>query len=64
MFFGDNGGGNQFAFVPGEAKAGVLVWEHETDDRRQVADDLADHLRQALTSDGDEWYADQDDDEE
>lgn len=56
LFFGDNGGGDQFAFVPGEPEAGVLVWEHETDVRRKVAEDLADYLRQILTADGDDWY--------
>lgn len=60
MFFGDNGGGDQFAFVPGEPAAGVVVWEHETDVRRKVADDLADYLRQILTADGDEWYVAED----
>lgn len=58
LFFGDNGGGDQFAVVPGAPGEGVLVWEHETDTRRKVADDLADHLRRVLTADGDEWYAD------
>ena len=56
LFFGDNGGGDQFAFVVNDPQAGVVVWEHETDSRRRVADDLADYLRQILSSDGDEWY--------
>jgi cell wall assembly regulator SMI1 len=63
MFFGDNGGGDQFAFVPGQPEAGVLVWEHETDVRRRVADDLADYLQRILTADGDEWFAAGEDDE-
>lgn len=58
LFFGDNGGGDQFAYLPEEPAAGVFVWEHETDERRQVAEDLADYLRQILTSDGDGWYVD------
>jgi cell wall assembly regulator SMI1 len=60
LFFGDNGGGDQFAFMTDDLGAGVVVWEHETDVRRKVADDLADYLRQILTSDGDEWYVDDD----
>ncbi|MCU7731175.1 SMI1/KNR4 family protein [Actinoplanes sp. KI2] len=56
LFFGDNGGGDQFAFVVDDPRAGVVVWEHETDCRRKVADGLADYLRQILSSDGDEWY--------
>jgi cell wall assembly regulator SMI1 len=63
MFFGDNDGGDQFAFVPGEPEAGVLVWEHETDARRKVADDLADYLQRVLTADGDDWYADDEDED-
>lgn len=56
LFFGDNGGGDQFAFVVDDLRAGVVVWEHETDSRRKVADGLADYLRQILSSEGDEWY--------
>ncbi|MCA2212588.1 SMI1/KNR4 family protein [Jidongwangia harbinensis] len=56
LFFGDNGGGDQFAFVADDLRAGVMVWEHETDTRRKVADSLADYLGQILTSEGDEWY--------
>lgn len=37
LFFGDNGGGDQFAFVPADPGAGVVVWEHGTDRRRTVA---------------------------
>jgi cell wall assembly regulator SMI1 len=57
MFFGDNGGGDQFAFHPDKPEAGVFVWEHETDERRKVADDLADYLRRRLVAEGgDDWY--------
>lgn len=34
----------------------VVVWEHETDIRREVADDLRDYLARSLTSGGDDWY--------
>ena len=56
IFFGDNGGGDQFAVRPAEPAAGIFVWDHETDERRKVAEDLADYLRRILTSDGDAWY--------
>jgi hypothetical protein len=58
LFFADNGGGDQFAFMADDPQAGVMVWEHETDVRRKVADDLADYLRKVLSSDGDDWYMD------
>jgi cell wall assembly regulator SMI1 len=56
LFFGDNGGGDQFAYRADDPQAGIIVWDHETDDRRKVADDLADYLRQALPCEGDDWY--------
>lgn len=31
MFFGDNGGGDQFAFVRTPQRDEVFVWDHETD---------------------------------
>ncbi|PRY32989.1 SMI1/KNR4 family protein [Pseudosporangium ferrugineum] len=56
LFFGDNGGGDHFGFVPGDPSRGVVVWDHETDERRTVADGLADYLTRVLPSGGDEWY--------
>ncbi len=57
LFFGDNGGGDQFAFVRApDAKGGVYVWDHETDERRHVAADLGTYLREALGSGGEDWY--------
>lgn len=56
LFFGDNGGGDQFAFLTDSPREGVFVWEHESDTRRKVADGLEDYLRRALTADGDDWY--------
>ncbi|MDI3405055.1 SMI1/KNR4 family protein [Streptomyces cavernicola] len=44
LFFGDDGGGDQFAFVRTPARPDVFVWEHEDDSRRWVARDLRDHL--------------------
>ena len=56
LFFGDNGGGDQFAYRPGDPAGAILVWDHETDERRPVATNLADYLTRILTADGDEWY--------
>ena len=61
IFFGDNGGGDQFAFKSDPAEPGVFVWEHETDGRRRVADDLRDYLEKCLTSEDDEWYVEDED---
>jgi hypothetical protein len=55
LFFADNGGGDQFAYTR-NPQDGIMVWDHETDERRKVADDLADYLRRRLPSDGDVWY--------
>lgn len=56
LFFGDNGGGDQFAFVRTPRRPDVFVWEHETDSRRWVARDLKDYLARALATGGDDWY--------
>ncbi|MFE1951029.1 SMI1/KNR4 family protein [Streptomyces sp. NPDC059524] len=56
MFFGDNGGGDQFAFVRTPERDDVFVWDHETDSRTWVAPSLARYLRSALESDGEDWY--------
>ncbi|MFI0351146.1 SMI1/KNR4 family protein [Actinomadura sp. 9N407] len=58
MFMGDNGGGDQFAYVRApEVPAGdVFVWDHETDERERVATSLADYLERRAGSDGDDWY--------
>lgn len=61
VFFGDNGGGDQFAFPKNTTESGVFVWEHETDTRRKVADGLSDYLVRRLTADGDEWYLEYED---
>jgi hypothetical protein len=58
IFFGDNGGGDQFALRADGSEADVFVWEHETDERRKVAENLRDYLEKCLTSDGDDWYSD------
>ncbi|MFJ8045456.1 SMI1/KNR4 family protein [Kitasatospora sp. NPDC096147] len=56
LFFGDNGGGDQFAFVRTPQRPDIFVWEHETDSRRWVAGDLRDYLGRSLAKGGDDWY--------
>lgn len=56
MFFGGNGGGDQFAFVQKPQRPDVFVWEHESDSRRWVANDLRDYLGRSLRVGGDDWY--------
>ncbi|MFI6688047.1 SMI1/KNR4 family protein [Streptomyces sp. NPDC050485] len=55
MFFGDNGGGDQFAFVRVPLRADVFVWDHATDERVWAANGLDDYLRRALEDSGDWW---------
>jgi hypothetical protein len=57
MFFGDNGGGDQFALKVEGSEHRVFVWEHETDGRRKVANSLRDYLERRLAADGDDWYS-------
>lgn len=56
LFFGDNGGGDQFAFVQTPRRPDVFVWEHETDSRRWAARDLRDYLGRSLADGSDGWY--------
>ncbi|MEU2720399.1 SMI1/KNR4 family protein [Streptomyces smyrnaeus] len=56
LFFGDNGGGDQFAFVRTPPRADIFVWEHEDDSRRWVAGDLWDYLGRSLADGDDDWY--------
>ncbi|MEU0580820.1 SMI1/KNR4 family protein [Streptomyces griseoincarnatus] len=55
LFFGDDGGGDQFALVVEPERDDVFVWEHETDSRVWVAGGLQEYLRRALAGDGDWW---------
>ena len=48
MFFGDLGSGDQCAFVRQPERPDVFVWNHETDDRRLAANDLADYVARCL----------------
>ncbi|WP_405824326.1 SMI1/KNR4 family protein [Streptomyces sp. NBC_00838] len=56
LFFGDNGGGDQFAFVQTPRRPDIFVWEHETDSRRWAARDLRDYLDRSLAKGCENWY--------
>ncbi|MFD5466572.1 SMI1/KNR4 family protein [Kitasatospora sp. NPDC127059] len=56
LFFGDNGGGDQFAFVRKPRRPDIFVWDHESDSRSWVARDLRDYLGRSLATGGDDWY--------
>ncbi|GGT09957.1 MULTISPECIES: SMI1/KNR4 family protein [Streptomyces] len=56
VFFGENGGGDQFAFVRTPSRDDVFVWDHETDSRTWIAPRLEPFLRNALTHPGTDWY--------
>ncbi|MEU7600926.1 SMI1/KNR4 family protein [Streptomyces sp. NPDC041003] len=56
MFFGDSGGGDQFAFVRTPERSDVFVWDHETDSRTWVAADLEGYLHRALSQAGEDWH--------
>ncbi|MFD8450909.1 SMI1/KNR4 family protein [Streptomyces coelicoflavus] len=56
LFFGDNGSGDQFAFTCRPPHDGVVVWDHETDERALVSPSLESFVRSALTNDGEDWY--------
>ncbi|MEU3687954.1 SMI1/KNR4 family protein [Streptomyces narbonensis] len=55
LFFGDNGGGDQFAFVLTPERPDIFVWDHEDDSRLWAANELEDYLHRSLSGGGD-WY--------
>ncbi|MBT2545069.1 SMI1/KNR4 family protein [Streptomyces sp. ISL-44] len=55
MFFGESGGGDQFAFVRTPSRDDVFVWDHETDSRLWISPGLESFLRNALTHTGEDW---------
>lgn len=56
IFFGDNGGGDQFAFVRNPQRNDVFVWDHETDSRNWVSASLEDYLQRSIQAEGEDWY--------
>ncbi|MEU5209483.1 SMI1/KNR4 family protein [Streptomyces sp. NPDC020742] len=56
IFFGDNGGGDQFAFVRNPKRNDVFVWDHETDARNWVSTSLEDYLQRSVQAEGEDWY--------
>jgi hypothetical protein len=56
LFFGDNGGGDQFAFVQTPPRPDIFAWDHESDSRRWVANNFLDYLGRSLATSSDEWY--------
>ncbi|MFI6608006.1 SMI1/KNR4 family protein [Streptomyces sp. NPDC050507] len=56
LFFGDNGGGDHFAFVLRPARMDIFVWQHESDSRKWVASNLQDYIARRLRQGGDDWY--------
>ncbi|MVO83425.1 SMI1/KNR4 family protein [Streptomyces sp. p1417] len=57
LFIGDSGGGDLFAFVAVPKRPDVFVWQHESDSRRWIANDLRDYIARYLAAGGEDWYA-------
>lgn len=56
LFFGDNGGGDQFAYRMDSWQPEIHVWDHETDERNAVAASMREYLVRSLRSGGEDWY--------
>ncbi|MEU8783452.1 SMI1/KNR4 family protein [Streptomyces sp. NPDC048637] len=56
LFFGDNGGGDQFAFARTGTGTNVYVWDHEDDSRRCVANGLDQYLQRTAQADTPDWF--------
>ncbi|GAB3209948.1 hypothetical protein GCM10027294_26350 [Marinactinospora endophytica] len=55
MFFGDSDMGPQFAYAYTDYGPAVIVWDHETDQRRLVAVSLRDYLLRC-SAEGNGWF--------
>lgn len=55
IFFGDSDMGPQFAYVHTDYGPGIVVWDHDTDQRRLVSVSMRDYLVRCLTE-GNDWY--------
>ncbi|WP_082309766.1 SMI1/KNR4 family protein [Nonomuraea sp. SBT364] len=56
LFFADNGGGDQFAYVVQPKRFDIFVWDHENDSRQWVARRMSQYLTRRLSTEGDDWY--------
>ncbi|GAA3754098.1 SMI1/KNR4 family protein [Salinactinospora qingdaonensis] len=55
IFFGDTDMGPQFAYAYTDYGPAIIVWDHETDQRRLAAVSLRDYLVRCLTE-GNAWF--------
>ncbi|WP_285759656.1 SMI1/KNR4 family protein [Nocardiopsis ansamitocini] len=55
LFFGDSDMGPQFAYVHTGYGAGIVVWDHETDERTLTVVSLRDYLVRCF-NDGNDWF--------
>lgn len=56
LFFGDNGGGDQFAFARTGTGSEIYVWDHEDDSRIWVAGGLDQYLERTAQADNPDWF--------
>lgn len=56
LFFGDNGGGDQFGFARTGTGMDIFVWDHENDSRMWVASGLGPYLESVAKADGPDWF--------
>jgi hypothetical protein len=57
LLFGESSSGDLYAFVVKPERPDIFVWDHESDSRRWVANNLEDYLRRRLGSGDPQWYA-------
>lgn len=58
LFFGDNGGGDQFGIALTGTGMEVFAWDHENDSRICVASGLGQYLERSAKGDGPDWFRD------